>query len=267
MYVWRGFVPEENKIIEEALSFAKSRIKKYWLQKRSLVDTTHHDVIDKEITKLVYSIESVEAVIKDDARSIGPMRAEDYGFIMNTIKSALGIYLQDTLNAKAESGLDAFDRKIERVRQIIDSEFLKDWKNDLFNKYSDIATASLKSEEIEIFFSYSHKDRLLAGKIASLLIEKGISVFLAHEHIEVSKEWRDEIFEHLKTANVLLALLTPNYKKSVWANQEAGYMFGKKACMPAKIISLIVEETQIEKFGFLEAFQGFNLRKKILLIV
>lgn len=207
MYIWRGFVPEENRIIEEALSFIKSRIKKYWLQKRSVVDETHHDVINKEIGKVVHRIERVEAVIRDDTRSVGVMRADDYEAVMDIIKSALEIYLEDTLDAKAKSGLDAFDRKIQEIRKVTNSEVLKDRKTNLFNEYSDIPTTSLKGVVVEVFFSYSHKDRVLAGKIASLLTEKRISVFPAHEDIEVSKEWRDEIFEHLKSSNVLLALL------------------------------------------------------------
>ena len=110
------------------------------------------------------------------------------------------------------------------------------------------------------FFSYSHRDRVLARKIATFLNEKGIDVFLAHEHIEVSEEWREEIFKHLESASVLLALLTPNYEKSVWANQEAGIMRGKGG----KVIPLIVGKTEIKKSGFLEALQGIPIKEENL---
>ena len=115
-------------------------------------------------------------------------------------------------------------------------------------------------EKKEVFFSYSHKDRVLAGKIAALLKEKGIVVFLAHENIEVSEEWRKEIFKHLESDRVLLALLTPNHEKSVWANQEAGIMHGKGE----KVIPLIVGKTEIKKCGFLEALQGIPIKEENL---
>ena len=97
-------------------------------------------------------------------------------------------------------------------------------------------------------------------EIANLLYEKEIDVFLAHENIEISKEWRNEILKHLENANYLLALLTDNYEKSVWANQEAGYMLGKGG----KNIPLIVGKTNIEKFGFLESFQGVPVTEENL---
>ena len=85
--------------------------------------------------------------------------------------------------------------------------------------------------------------------------EKGIDVFLAHENIEISKKWRDEILKHLRNDNFLLALLTDNYEKSVYTNQEAGYMMGKKG----KNIPLMVRKTNIKNFGFLETYQGVSV--------
>ena len=46
-------------------------------------------------------------------------------------------------------------------------------------------------------------------------------------------------------------LLTYNYEDSAWANQEAGYMLGKGG----KNISLIIDNADIKKFGFLESLQ------------
>jgi len=55
-------------------------------------------------------------------------------------------------------------------------------------------------------------------------------------------------------------LLTPNYEKSVWANQEAGVMHGKRG----KVIPLIVGKTKIKKCGFVEALQGIAIKEENL---
>ena len=257
---FRGFDPKSSNIILKALSFAKSRIEENRTEKKKAVDKTHHDVIDKEIDEAVRSIEFVENLLKKDFRRVDFVWAQEYEALLDIIRSALEIYLQDTLEVKDKSGLDGFDRKIAEIRHIISFASFKGRKADLYNKYFEAPATTSQGNKSEVFFSYSHKDKVLAGNIANLLKEKRIDVFLAHENIEVSEEWREEIFKHLESDSVLLALLTPNYEKSVWANQEAGIMRGKGG----KVIPLIVGETNIKKFGFLEALQGIPIKEENL---
>ena len=257
---FRGFDTKSSNIILKALSFAKSRIEEYRTEKKIAVDKAHHDVIDREIDDVVRRIEIVENLLKEDGRHDGFAWGRNFEALMDIVRSALKIYLRDTLEAKAELGSDALDREIAETRQIISLAFFKGRKIDLYDKYFEAHITSSQGKKGEVFFSYSHKDRVLAKKIATLLNEKGIDVFLAHEHIEVSEEWREEIFKHLESDSVLLALLTPNYEKSVWANQEAGVMLGKRR----KVIPLIVGETNIKKFGFLEALQGIPIKEENL---
>jgi len=169
----------------------------------------------------------------------------------------LEVYLQDTLNAKQLTGLSSFDTRIAEIRRLINLDSLKNRKSDLFSKYYVPSTPKREGEKIEVFLSYSNRDKELAGKIAKLLEEKGIDVFLAHEDIEISKEWREEILKHLRNCNFLIALLTPNFKDSTWTNQETGFAFGKGV----KIIPLIVGNTtnSLIDFGFLESFQGIHI--------
>lgn len=261
-HLFRGFDSESSNIILKALSYAKSRIEEYRTEKKTAVDKSHHDVIDKEMDKEVEIIEMCENLISEvskRARS-GFMSKEHYEAVMDIIRSALEVYLQDTLKAKAKSGLDAFDRKIAKIRQIISFPSFNGRKTKLYEKYFEARNTSSREKKGEVFFSYSHKDRVLAGEIATLVNEKGIDVFLAHEDIEVSEEWREEIFKHLESDSVLLALLTPNYKKSVWANQEAGFMRGKGG----KVIPLIVGDTKIKGCGFVEALQGIPIKEENL---
>jgi hypothetical protein len=174
---------------------------------------------------------------------------------MDIIRSALEVLLQDTLDARAKTGLPVFDSKIEEIRRAISLEGFKNRETKLFDKYYQARTQSIEGRKVEVFLSYAHENRVLAGKIASLLKNRDIDVFLAHEDIEVSEEWRKEILKHLKTDRILIALLTPEYERSVWTNQEAGYVLGKEG----KNIPLIVGNVDIKKFGFLESFQGIPI--------
>jgi len=47
-----GFYPEHIKTIIEALSFAKSMIKRYWISKRLSVGKAHRDVVDEKILEI-----------------------------------------------------------------------------------------------------------------------------------------------------------------------------------------------------------------------
>lgn len=260
MPLYGGFYPETIKTILEALYFVKERVIRYGKEKKIAVEWVHHDVIDKEIGKEVKMIEWAETFFKEKAGSdVYDMDAKNHEALMDITRSALEIYLRNTIEAKAKSGLAGFDAKIQEIRRIISLEGLKDRKTDLYDKYYEAPIPAAEGEKIEVFLSYSHEDRVLAGEIARLLTKRGIDVFLAHEDIEVSEEWREEIFEHLESCIVLVALLTPNFEKSVWANQEAGHMRGKGG----KVIPLIVGETDIKKFGFLEALQGIPVKENL----
>lgn len=73
-----------------------------------------------------------------------------------------------------------------------------------------------------IFISYATKQKAIAGKIQKILESVGIESFLAHEDIEVSSHWRDEILRKLGHADVFISILSEEYDKSFWCVQESG---------------------------------------------
>ena len=50
---------------------------------------------------------------------------------------------------------------------------------------------------------------------------------MAHEDIEPSTEWQNEIEKALFSMDSLLALLSTGFSASVWTNQEVGVAFGR----------------------------------------
>ena len=61
------------------------------------------------------------------------------------------------------------------------------------------------------FISYQTDDRLVAGKVKSLLLESGIRSFMAHEDVSVSEEWRLKILEEMGKAEIFVSLWSKNY--------------------------------------------------------
>lgn len=259
--MYAGFYPETLKTITEALKFVQSKIEEYRVDILTTLDPIHHDVINAEMKGEIARIERIKDFLIEKGDSIYPMSATGHSEMMNVIRSSLEVYLREIMKVKSKLDLPTYDKKVIEINRIINLESLKDAKTDLYDRYYPPPATSPEGKKIEFFFSYSSDDKLLAGKIRTLLVDqKEVDVFLAHHDIPISKEWREEIFRHLESCNVLLALITPNFEKSVWANQEAGYIYGKGK----KVIPLIVKGTDIRRFGFLEALQGVQIKEENL---
>ena len=60
--------------------------------------------------------------------------------------------------------------------------------------------------------------------------------FVAHEDIKPLKKWREEIEKALKSMDLLLALLTEDFRKSKWTDQEVGVAIGREVrVMPVRM--------------------------------
>jgi TIR domain len=99
------------------------------------------------------------------------------------------------------------------------------------------------------FLSYSHKDRLLAGSIRDAFWLYGISAFLAHEDIQPSQEWQDEISRTLHACEVFFPLLTDSFHGSDWTDQETGIAVAlNKIIVPLK--------ATLNPYGFIGRYQA-----------
>jgi len=111
--------------------------------------------------------------------------------------------------------------------------------------------------EINVFLSYNSFDKHLAGKVKAELSKYGLKIFLAHEDIEPSDEWREIIQKNLNDCDVFLMLLTDNCKNSNWTDQECGQAYSKeKFIIPIKVTR--------DPYGFIEKFQAVTLNEEIL---
>jgi hypothetical protein len=104
---------------------------------------------------------------------------------------------------------------------------------------------------MKVFLSYSSLDKELAGQIKRALEDYGLEVFLAHEDIEPSTEWVDTILAELEACNVFVPILTANFDKSDWTDQETGIAIAHdKLIIPLKVT--------VDPHGFILRFQALK---------
>jgi len=122
-------------------------------------------------------------------------------------------------------------------------------------------SSSIKSADfwkdgyVKIFVSHlsSNRERMSAMKLG--LANWGISAFIAHEDIEASREWRDEVEAGLESMDVLVAVVEPGFKESDWCVQEVGYALGRR-------IDIIPLRAGLDPFGFFGKYQGIQIKGK-----
>ena len=166
------------------------------------------------------------------------------------------------------------DGRVEKIESTINSAFENATKGDesiVFNGIVIIPSSTVENDdndtEIEIDFSFwdfgyynifiSHltKDKISASNLKTALYGYGISCFVAHEDIEPTKLWANEIENALKTMNCLCAIITPNFTNSKWCDQEVGYALGRR-------ILVIPIRKDSDPYGLLGKIQGIQSKGK-----
>ena len=106
-----------------------------------------------------------------------------------------------------------------------------------------------------MFISHLTDDKSVAGDLKRVLGTLGISCFVAHEDIEPTKVWQDEIVKALKTTDALCVIVTPGLVNSKWCDQEVGFALGRDILC----VSLMYGE---KPYGILGMSQGVQCQGK-----
>lgn len=108
---------------------------------------------------------------------------------------------------------------------------------------------------VKAFISHLSSNRARMSALKSNLSNWGISAFVAHEDIEASREWREEVEAGLETMEVLIAVVEPGFKESDWCAQEVGYALGRR-------VDIIPLRAGMDPFGFFGKYQGLQIKGK-----
>ena len=77
-------------------------------------------------------------------------------------------------------------------------------------------------DHFRVFISHVHTAKKQAGGLRNALQKYSISAFVAHEDIDTSDEWREEILRSLMSMDAFVAILSPDFNGSKWTDQEVG---------------------------------------------
>lgn len=102
---------------------------------------------------------------------------------------------------------------------------------------------------IRVFLSYSDSDLSLIHEIKKKLDFYCLETFLAHDDIEPSEEWVEEIILNLKECDVFIPFISENFKKSKWTDQESGIAFTRDKFIIPINIGLV-------PYGFIGKYQA-----------
>lgn len=109
--------------------------------------------------------------------------------------------------------------------------------------------------ELRLFISHVSEQKELASSIAEELHAYGVSGFVAHEDIEPTKEWENEIILALNTMDAFLALLTPGFETSRWTGQEIGVAIGRG-------VLVVPVRLGLDPYGFIGRYQALSALTK-----
>ena len=85
-----------------------------------------------------------------------------------------------------------------------------------------------KAGYARVFLSHSARHKELAGQVADELAVMGIHAFVAHDAMEYSQPWQEQIEHALRTMEAFVALVHPEVRDSAWCNQEIGWALGRR---------------------------------------
>ena len=137
-----------------------------------------------------------------------------------------------------------------------------DWRKESGLQLSTIRSVPSESvkriwgeEEYKLFISHKSESKKIASDLKDNLKIFGISCFVAHEDIEPTKKWQDEIENALFSMDAFLALMTDGFHNSNWTDQEVGVAF-------ARSIPIIALRQGMDPYGFIGKFQALSCEIK-----
>ncbi|HAB54685.1 MAG TPA: TIR domain-containing protein [Ignavibacteriales bacterium] len=107
------------------------------------------------------------------------------------------------------------------------------------------------NEEYRVFLSHKNEVKKETAELKEKLKLFGISGFIAHEDIQPTKKWQDEIENALFSMDAFVVLMTEGFHDSLWTDQEVGVAFGRG-------VPIISIKHGNDPYGFIGKFQALS---------
>lgn len=118
-----------------------------------------------------------------------------------------------------------------------------------------------KEHGFRLFISHSSWDLEFVHKLRDSLAELGILAFVAHTSIKPTKKWLEVIESAILTMDAMAAILTENFRGSMWTDQECGKALGRNA------VVIAVMKTDESPHGFLGESQAIHGKGKPVAVI
>jgi hypothetical protein len=106
-----------------------------------------------------------------------------------------------------------------------------------------------------LFLTHVDAQKRHCSELKEALQDYGITAFVAHEDIQPTRQWMDELERALATCHALAAVLHEGFLESKWTDQEVGFCHGRgKLIVPIKV--------DLDPYGFISRYQAVNGRGK-----
>lgn len=142
--------------------------------------------------------------------------------------------------------------------EVQDDPSLENWREKSGVLIHTSAAAMETSEEqliklwkpgyLRLFISHKAEYKMQTSQLKEAMDWYGVSCFVAHEDIEPTKEWRNEIEKALFSMDALLALMTEDFSDSCWTDQEIGVAIGRQ-------VPIVPVRLGIDPYGFIGKYQ------------
>lgn len=192
-------------------------------------------------------------LIRDVSKALGQ---ESWNLIDLTLKQ-FGLPITNSWN-----GSDRAAYTMDMISEAMDETLLDLGKHlGVVLELESVAPPSFWEEhEPRIFVSHLAKTKKEVGELKVALERFGLAAFVAHDDIEPTKEWQDEIEAALSTMDAMVAVLVPGFSESKWTDQEVGVAIGRR-------VPIVPLKSGLDPYGFIGKYQALQVKGKILEIV
>lgn len=146
----------------------------------------------------------------------------------------------------------------EEIAEVVISPLAGLGEPDNLRKVEDDDPQSLpfwRDGHFRLFLSHLSTDKLHAHGLKRELELFHISAFVAHDDLQVTVDWQNEIETALRTMDALAALISLGFVSSPWCDQEVGYALGRQRV----VIGL---RYGADPHGFIGKYQGLLVVQK-----
>ncbi|MCH7905473.1 MAG: toll/interleukin-1 receptor domain-containing protein [Armatimonadetes bacterium] len=128
-----------------------------------------------------------------------------------------------------------------------------DWRSGAKPTLASVSDADRiwKPGWFRLFVSHESGIKAQVAEFKTVLAKRHIDAFIAHEDIEPTLEWQEEISLSLASCHAVVAVISPAFHSSFWCQQEVGWGLGRGVLvLPIKLPN--------DPKGFIASVQAIN---------